>query len=165
MDIRSPLGDHARTATGELLQDALVDLVDLSVAGKQAHWTVTGPRFRTLHLQLDEIVASARGFADTVAERAAAIGVAPNTRAATVAKHSGLPQLADGWLRDDAVVAYFVDAYATVIARMRERIDRAGDLDPVTQDLLVRITAELEKQYWMWQAQDAGDGSRAPDQP
>lgn len=153
MEIRSTLDDPARKAVGELLQDTLVDLVDLSLVGKQAHWTVTGPRFRALHLQLDEVVDAARGYADVVAERAAAIGVAPDGRAMTVAKQSGLPQLSDGWQADDDVVAYFVVAYATVIARIRERVDRAGELDAVTQDLLIQITADLEKQYWMFQAE------------
>lgn len=153
MTIRSPLDEQARTATGDLLQDALVDLVDLSLAGKQAHWTVTGPRFRTLHLQLDEVVNAARGFADLIAERAAAIGVAPDARATTVAKDTGLPQPAEGWQRDDAVVSHFIEAYGTLIARMRKRIERAGALDPVTQDLLIQITADLEKQYWMFQAE------------
>lgn len=152
-EIRSTLDDQTRKATGELLQETLVDLVDLSLLGKQAHWTVTGPRFRALHLQLDEIVTAARGFTDTVAERAAAIGVAPDARAATVATHSGLPQPSAGWQTDDAVVDYFVDAYTTIIARMRERLDRAGELDPVTQDLLIQLTADLEKQHWMFQAE------------
>lgn len=151
--IRSALDDTSRTSTGELLQDTLVDLVDLSLLAKQAHWTVVGPRFRTLHLQLDEVVEAARRHADTVAERAAAIGVPPDARAATVAAGSGLSQVPGGWLADDDVVLLFVDAYAKVIARIRGRIERAGWLDPVTHDLLVQITADLEKQSWMFQAE------------
>jgi starvation-inducible DNA-binding protein len=85
IQIHSSLEEAARTETGELLQETLVDLVDLSVLGKQAHWTVVGPRFRTLHLQLDEIVDASRQHADVVAERASALGVAPDARAATVA--------------------------------------------------------------------------------
>ena len=42
------------------LQQALVDLTDLSLLGKQAHWNIKGTRFRALHLQLDEIVDEVR---------------------------------------------------------------------------------------------------------
>jgi len=51
------------------LQAVLVDLIELASQGKQAHWNLVGPNFRDLHLQLDEIVESAREFSDTVAER------------------------------------------------------------------------------------------------
>jgi starvation-inducible DNA-binding protein len=160
IQIHSALEEVARTETGELLQETLVDLVDLSVLGKQAHWTVVGPRFRTLHLQLDEIVDAARRQADAVAERASALGVAPDARAASIATQSGIPQLPAGWLTDDTVVSHFVDAYAKLIDRMRDRIDRAGRVDPVTQDLLIQITADLEKQSWMFQAEQSDTGRR-----
>ena len=153
IQIHSALEDSARTEIGDLLQETLVDLVDLSILGKQAHWTVVGPRFRALHLQLDEIVEATRRQADAVAERASALGVAPDARAVRVAAQSGVPQLPPGWLTDDSVVSHFVDAYAKVIGRMRDRVERAGRIDPITQDLLVEITADLEKQSWMFQAE------------
>ena len=42
------------------LQEALVDLVDLALQGKQAHWNLYGPHFRSIHLQLDEIIDEVR---------------------------------------------------------------------------------------------------------
>ena len=44
-------------------------MVDLSLQDKQLHWTVVGPLFRPLHLQIDELVEAWRELADTVAER------------------------------------------------------------------------------------------------
>ena len=35
------------------LQAVLVDLIELHVQGKQAHWNIVGTNFRDLHLQLD----------------------------------------------------------------------------------------------------------------
>ena len=35
------------------LQAVLVDLIELSLQGKQAHWNLVGPNFRDLHLQLN----------------------------------------------------------------------------------------------------------------
>ncbi|MFC7280147.1 Dps family protein, partial [Paractinoplanes rhizophilus] len=80
--IHSVLEPQARDATATALQQTLVDLIDLGLVAKQAHWTVTGPRFRSLHQQLDEVVDTTRTHADTIAERCAAIGVAPNTATA-----------------------------------------------------------------------------------
>ncbi|GAA4892663.1 starvation-inducible DNA-binding protein [Stackebrandtia albiflava] len=151
--IKSPLSKEAREVAGKALQGALVDLLDLALVGKQAHWNVYGRHFRSIHLQLDEVVAFARTSSDTVAERAVAIGVAADGRASTIAETSGLPPIDAGQLSDDDVVKLFIDAFGTIIGRMRERIDVTADPDPVTQDVLIGITSELEKQYWMFQAE------------
>ena len=42
------------------LQATLVEFIDLALVGKQAHWSVVGPQFRSIHLELDEIVDLAR---------------------------------------------------------------------------------------------------------
>ncbi|WP_055585329.1 Dps family protein [Peterkaempfera griseoplana] len=154
--VKSPLSDSDREVTGNALQSALVDLLDLSLVAKQAHWNLIGPRFRSVHLQLDEVVATARTYSDTVAERAAAIGVSPDGRAGTVAKTSGLPDFPAGWVRDSDVIDSLVEAFAVVIGRMRERIAATEQPDPVTQDLFIGIAAELEKEAWMFQAENQG---------
>ena len=150
---QSPLGDAERLATGNALNAALVDLVDLSLVGKQAHWNLMGRNFRSLHLQLDEVVLTARTFADEIAERAVAIGVSPDARAATVASASGLPDHPEGWTQDTAVVSYFIGALGAVIGRLREHIAATEKSDVVSQDLLIGVTAALEKHYWMFQAE------------
>jgi starvation-inducible DNA-binding protein len=153
--ITSPLGDAEREATGAVLQATLVDLVDLSLIAKQAHWNVVGQNFRSAHLQLDELVAAARQYTDDVAERANAIGVSPNGKAKTVVESSGIPDYPDNWQSVEATVAAIVDILGEVIKRLRKRIDETDKTDLVTQDLLIAIAAELEKQHWMWQAQTA----------
>lgn len=153
--ITSPLGDAEREATGAVLQATLVDLVDLSLIAKQAHWNVVGQNFRSAHLQLDELVAAARQYVDDVAERANAIGVSPNGKAKTVVESSGIPDYPDNWQSVEATVAAIVDILGEVIKRLRKRIDETDKTDLVTQDLLIAIAAELEKQHWMWQAQTA----------
>jgi starvation-inducible DNA-binding protein len=152
--VKSPLPDQARKVVGDALQGALVDLIDLSLVAKQVHWNVIGPRFRSVHLQLDEVVTFARGASDTVAERGSAIGVTPDGRAATVAKTSGIDPVTDGWVKDNEVVSIMVNALGSVITRMRERIADTDQPDPVTQDLLIGITRELEKHHWMFEAEN-----------
>jgi DNA-binding ferritin-like protein len=103
---------HARDEVGQQLQATLVDLVDLSLLGKQLHWTVVGPLFRSLYVQPDELIDSWRELADTVAERA------------------------------------------------RERMDRLGELDVVTQDVPIEVVRALEQQLWMIRAQRPDGGDR-----
>jgi starvation-inducible DNA-binding protein len=152
--VHSTLPEPARRVTGEALQETLVDLLGLSLIGKQAHWNIVGPRFRSIHLQLDEVVATARSYADTVAERASALGVPPDGRPETIASAYGLPGTKEGWLRDTDVVGLMAESLQAAIGRLRKRIDATAEADPVTQDLLIGITAELEKQRWMFEAEN-----------
>ncbi|MFJ4974422.1 Dps family protein [Streptomyces coeruleorubidus] len=157
--VRSTLPDEARRVSCEALQDTLVDLLGLSLIGKQAHWNIVGPRFRSIHLQLDEVVSAARNFADTVAERSAALGVPPDGRPETIAKAFTLPAPGEGWVRDSDAVQVMVESLQDAIGRLRERIDATEKADLVTQDLLIGITAELEKQRWMFDAENVpGEG-------
>ncbi|MQY38287.1 Fine tangled pili major subunit [Streptomyces sp. RB17] len=153
--VKSPLAEGDLKTVAEALQGALVDLVDLSLVAKQIHWNVVGPRFRSIHLQLDEVVASARTHSDTVAERASALGVPPDGRAATVASGSRIGTTPAGWIKDGDAVGAMVDALGAVIAAMRVRVAATGEPDPVTQDIFIGITADLEKHHWMFQAENA----------
>lgn len=152
--VKSTLSDAARETAGEALQSTLVDLIGLSLIGKQAHWNIVGPRFRSIHLQLDEVVATARTFSDTVAERSAALGLPPDGRPETIASAYTLPGSKSGWIKDDEVVQLVAETLEAAIGRLRERIEATEKADPVTQDLLIGITAELEKQRWMFEAEN-----------
>ncbi|MYR07900.1 DNA starvation/stationary phase protection protein [Gordonia sp. SID5947] len=153
--ITSTLTEEQQTVTGRALQDTLVDLIDLSLIAKQAHWNVVGRQFRSVHLELDELVTVSREFTDAAAERATAIGVSPDGRAETVAKDAHTKGFGEGWTQDADVVAAIVDNLKSVISGLRERIDVTEKADPVTQDLLIGIASKLEQLHWMWQAQVA----------
>ena len=73
-------GFTASESLSENLQKVLVDLIELSLQGKQAHWNVVGRNFRDTHLQLDEIIEAARDFGDTVAERMRSLHALPDGR-------------------------------------------------------------------------------------
>ncbi|WP_274563033.1 Dps family protein [Streptomyces spiramyceticus] len=151
--VKSTLPEADLKVVGEALQGSLVDLVDLALVAKQVHWNVVGPRFRSVHLQLDEVVASARLHSDTVAERASAIGVNPDGRSASVARSTAIQEVPQGWIKDVDAVRILVDALGVVVGRMRERIEATADPDPVTQDIIIGLTADLEKHAWMFQAE------------
>jgi starvation-inducible DNA-binding protein len=135
------------------LQATLAELIDLSLIGKQAHWNVVGPNFRSIHLQLDEIVDTARLSSDRVAERIATLGAAPEGRAAAVAASSQLPDFPAGQTHVEDTVQRIGSIIDTMAERMRERILRVGDTDPVSQDALIEASDQLEKQAWMLRAQ------------
>ncbi|MEU5660681.1 DNA starvation/stationary phase protection protein [Streptomyces sp. NPDC047737] len=153
--VKSALTEDDRKVVGDALQGALVDLIDLSLAAKQVHWNVVGPRFRSVHLQLDEVVDTARQHSDTVAERASAVGVNPDGRSKTLARTTAIDSVPDGWIKDVDAVKALVEALRVVIDRMRERIEATADPDPVSQDILITLTADLEKHAWMFQAESA----------
>lgn len=154
--ITSPLDDGATDITGRVLQETLVDLVDLSLVAKQAHWNLVGKQFRDVHLHLDELVDLAREHADNVAERAAAIGVAPDGRSKTVGRDTGLPEYPEGYVSDADTVLTVSATVDITVDRLRPRIEQAGKADPLTEDLLIELGRALEEARWMWQAQAAG---------
>ncbi|WP_344570856.1 DNA starvation/stationary phase protection protein [Streptomyces axinellae] len=152
--VKSTLPEEDLKTVGEALQGTLLDLIDLSLVAKQIHWNVVGPRFRSVHLQLDEVVDTARSYSDTVAERASALGISPDGRASTVANGSAISTVKDGWQPDTDAVRTMVEALESVITKARERMKAVGPVDPVTEDVFIQLTGDLEKEHWMFQAEN-----------
>jgi starvation-inducible DNA-binding protein len=144
---------HLRGEAGRELQATLLDLVDLALTGKQLHWSVVGPNFRVLHLQLDELVDSWHDLADTVAERAVAIGTFPDGQAGAVAARSLARPLEPAAIEDHVVVRDLAHRIAEVSELARARMDRLGELDAASQDVLIEVVRTLEEQQWMVRAQ------------
>lgn len=138
----------------ELLQQRLVDLVDLALQLKQAHWCVVGTNFRTVHIQLDEIIVDVRNASDEVAERIATLGIAPDGRAQSVAQATRLQILTDEFQSAGDTVTAIADRLNTTIEGLRESIETLGELDPISEDMLIAISGPLEKHLWMVQSQE-----------
>jgi len=151
-DPAAALSVDRRLAAAEILQGLLVDLTDLSLQGKQAHWNVRGRAFRDLHLLLDELAESAREAADTLAERCLALGIPADARAATVSRDSRLPTFPGGRVEDHQVVDLIVDDLHTLSEAGRSRLGRLGELDAVSQDLVMEVLEDVEKQLWTFEA-------------
>ncbi len=143
-------------ATGTALQETLIELTDLHLRAKQAHWNVAGAHFVPVHKQLDKLTDAARDAADLVAERAVAIGYAVDARPATVTKSTPLPDFPAGQVRDAEVVDLISETLAEICLHVRHRVDRLGQTDVVSQDLLTGVLAELEKHRWMFTVQRVG---------
>jgi starvation-inducible DNA-binding protein len=144
---------HEREEVGHVLEGALHELVDLSLIGKQLHWAVVGPLFRPLHLHLDELVDSWRELADTVAERAVALGYVPDGQARAVSSGSQLAAIAQSPIDDHVVVRELAHRIAQASELARGRMDRLGEIDLASQDILIDVVRTLEEQQWMLRAQ------------
>ena len=144
---------HEREGLGRELEAVLHELVALSLIGKQLHWAVFGPMFRPVHQQVDELVESWRDLADQVAERAVALGYIPDGQPSAVAAGSQLAPVAHGAIEDRAVVRELTHRIADVSERVRQRMDNIGGIDLVSQDVLIGVVRELEKQQWMLRIQ------------
>lgn len=131
------------------LQQVLVDLIELALQGKQAHWNVVGTNFRDLHLQLDELVDFAREGADTVAERMRALDAVPDGRSDTVADRTSLPEFPAYERSTDEVVDLVATRVYAAIDTMRRVHDDVDAEDPSTADILHQLIDGLEKLAWL----------------
>ncbi len=150
-----PLASHLRAEAGRELQATLAELLDLQLVGKQLHWTVVGPEFRSLHLQLDELVDEWRELADTVAERAVALGFFVDGQADEIARANEFGKVEVGPIEDHVVLRELTRRVAAVSEQARERMDRLGEIDGASQDVLTDVVRALEKQLWMIRSQDS----------
>lgn len=145
------------TASPELaadLQRLLVDLIELQLQGKQAHWNVVGTNFRDLHLQLDELVDATREASDTIAERMRALDAVPDGRSDTVAATTSLPQFPAGQQNTANVVDLVTSRVYAAVDTARNVHDEVDAADPSTADLLHQIIDTLEKLAWMIKAEN-----------
>jgi starvation-inducible DNA-binding protein len=127
------------------LQQTLVELLDLSLVARQLHWTVVGPAFGSLHAQLDALAEVCSELADRVAERSVTLGLPPDGQPHAVATQSRFEPLPAELIVDQRAFTLLVDRLAETVMRLRVRLSHMT-LDPVSEDVLRDVLAELEKQ-------------------
>jgi starvation-inducible DNA-binding protein len=110
-------------------------------------------RLSTAHL--DEMIEAWREAGDSVAERAVALGQAPDGRSQIIAARTHLDALPEGALAAPDVVAAFTRLLTDAISAIREGMDRIEEVDVVTADLLHGVVAKLEENLWMVRVQAA----------
>nr|WP_246301297.1 DNA starvation/stationary phase protection protein [Microbacterium immunditiarum] len=147
-------GFQASEALSENLQKVLVDLIELSLQGKQAHWNVVGRNFRDTHLQLDEIIEAARAFSDDVAERMRALHALPDGRSDVVAQTTTLPDFPQGEIATTEVIDLMTERLDAVASTCREVHDDVDEEDPTSADLLHAILEKIEQLSWMVSAEN-----------
>ncbi len=136
------------------LQQVLVDLIELHLQGKQAHWNVVGTNFRDLHLQLDDLVDFAREGSDTVAERMRALQAPADGRTDTVAARTTLPQFPPYERSTTDVVDLITARVYAAVDTLRAVHDRVDAEDPTSADILHQLIEGLEKRAWLIKAEN-----------
>lgn len=135
------------------LQMVLTDLIELHVQGKQAHWNLVGTNFRDLHLQLDEIIAAARQFADEAAERMRSLHALPDGRSNTVSADTRLDEFPAGLVSTKDTVKLITGRLERTVQTARDVHDEVDEEDPTSADLLHAIIERLEQLAWMVNAE------------
>ncbi|WP_027586459.1 Dps family protein [Acidipropionibacterium thoenii] len=141
-------GFVASKELSDSLQEVLVDFIALSLVGKQAHWNLVGPGFRSLHLNLDEVVDIARAGSDDIAERMRALHATPDGRPSVVAARTSLPQFPQGEVSTDDAINLMVEAIESTTGTMRAVHDGVDEADPTSADILHGYIEKLEQQAW-----------------
>ncbi|AAU37277.1 MULTISPECIES: Dps family protein [Basfia] len=144
----------------EALQARLQGLNELALILKHAHWNVVGPQFIAVHEMLDSQVDEVRDFVDEIAERMAALGVAPNGLSGNLVANRQTPEYPLGRASAQDHLRIIDKFYSFNIESHRVVLAHYGELDPISEDLLVAQTRALEKLQWFIRAHlDNGNGS------
>jgi starvation-inducible DNA-binding protein len=148
-----PLPDEVCEEIAKQLQLTLVELIALSLAGKQLQWTSYGREFVSVHRHLSQVVDEWRDLEDEVAQRAAAIGIALDGTAAAVLELDDHRPLEPGFTEIGSAIERLCSQLWDVALRVRQRSERLGPLDAVSQHVLIGVQLRLDHQLWMFRAQ------------
>lgn len=135
-----------------VLQERLSAYNDLHLTLKHIHWNVVGPNFIGVHEMIDPQVELVRGYADEAAERIAALGESPLGTPSAIAKYRTWDDYSVVRDTAQAHLAALDLVYDGLITDNRKAISKVGKIDPITEDLLIGQTGQLEKFQWFVRA-------------
>ncbi len=130
----------------DILQGTLTDTIALTLAVKQAHWTLKGPGFIGVHELLDVVADNLRNGADLMAERITIMGGFPAGTVEAVADSTALKAYPVELEAIEDHVAALTERMEAVAAKIRTGMNDATDED--TADLLTEVSRQLEKDTW-----------------
>jgi starvation-inducible DNA-binding protein len=134
------LSESVRAQPAQQLNLHPVGAAHLQGQLKQAYWTVRGPPFIAIHELFDEVAETVDGYADDIAERAAALGSAAERTVQVAAERSFL--IPDPLRIDDEKRRLF--AVASTLASFGQATrEAAGFGDAGAADLFTAISRAL----------------------
>lgn len=153
--------EDARLAA-ETMQEQVTAMLDLSMTLKHVHWNVVGPGFLAIHEMLDDHVEKVRKMADVLAERVATLGHVPNGLIGHLSDQRDHKDYGLGRATVEAHLGALDLLYSDVIRSHREAAVTTEEPDPVTNDVFIGQTAELEKLQWFVRAHIENTSGRVP---
>lgn len=136
----------------EALQNRLFALIDLTLTLKHIHWNVVGPNFIGVHEMLDPQYAAVSEMVDDVAERIATLGGQPLGTPGSIVEGRTWEDYGINRGLTHEHLAALDHVYVGVIEDHRNAIKIAGDIDPVSEDILIGQTNQLELFHWFVRA-------------
>ncbi len=157
------LNDETRMEVGQMLNLLLADEYVLYATTRDYHWNVTGPDFRSLHLEFESQYEEIAKWIDDVAERARAIGVgalgnwADLTKAARSSADPGID------LSSEEMLMELLSLHEEMIVQLRADSDSCLEryADSGTADFLTGLMEKHEKAAWMLRAQLENEAEEA----
>ena len=139
-----------RGALCDLLNKRLADAIDLQTQCKQAHWTLRGPNFHSLHLLFDKVNEDVEDYVDLIAERIAQLGGQAQGTVQAVVKGTSLKPYPLDLIDVNAHIETLSDALGTFANLVRKAVDQSEDLkDKGTSDMFTEISRGLDSWLWM----------------
>ena len=150
---RIEIPEPVRESLVDLLNDAVVQLTDLGIQTKLAHWNVRGPHFIAYHELFDEVAGHVVEATDAVAERAVMLGGHAGAPVGQIAQETILPPWPLEQRQDREVIRLLRERVALVANRIRRAIDTAAEAsDADTADLFTEVSRQMDKDLWFLEA-------------
>ena len=144
------LGENARRASAENLNQLLADTITLRDLYKKHHWQVSGPTFYALHLLFDKHFGEQNELVDAIAERVMMLGGVSVAMSVDVAERTLIPRPPKGREAVPAQLSRLLHAHEIVLREARTMAREAAEKgDDGTNDLLVSsVIRTNEMQVW-----------------
>lgn len=152
--INTGLTEEQRAGVTNILQAVLADENLLYIKKRNYHWNITGPRFHTLHVFLEEQYNLVEEKADEVAERVRQVG---GFAAGTMDEFKRLTHLKEepgNRPPADEMISDLVNDHETIIRELRQGLEDCQEKfgDAGTADFLTGLMEDHEEMAWMLRA-------------
>jgi starvation-inducible DNA-binding protein len=150
--IHSPLGlgDQARAASVDGLNDLLADTMTLRDLYKKHFWQLSGPTFHSLHLLFGQHAEEQSELIDELAERIQTLGGICIATAHDAAELTRIERPPRGREEVPVQISRLLEAHEHVLIATRALARKAAEMgDDGTDDMLVRqVVRTNERQVW-----------------
>lgn len=146
---KNTLSENIRARSVELLNRHLAASIDLQAQVKQAHWNVRGPTFIAVHELFDKLAEEVENYADSIAERAGALGGPAHGTMQVAVKQSFLVPYTLTIAGEKEHLFAISSALAAFGDSARNAIGEAtqyGDAD--TADIFTEVSRGIDAQLW-----------------